>query len=170
MREAPNLWAWANRDEKRAVRDELVEGMELSPKVGRMCAMNLYLHNIGGDKVVVHAGHDSLAAPWSKEYTMILAKRRAPSRKALQKFLSSWQRVASYGKGFLAPQQKRCFFETTKLFPYGRSFQPRGRTKFRNPVANLAARFAPLFRSVPLRRFACCLKRQAREVNAHRAV
>ena len=35
--------------------------------------MNLYLHGIGGDKVVVHAGHDSLAAPWSKEYTMVLA-------------------------------------------------------------------------------------------------
>ncbi len=62
-----------NRDEKRAVRDELVEAMELSPKVGRMCAMNLYLHGIGGDKVVVHSGHDSLAAPWGKEYTMILA-------------------------------------------------------------------------------------------------
>ena len=62
-----------NRDEKRAVREELVEGMELSPKVARMCAMNLSLHGIGGDKVVVHSGHDSLAAPWSKEYTMILA-------------------------------------------------------------------------------------------------
>ena len=62
-----------NRDEKRALREELVEAMELSPKVGRMCAMNLSLHGIGGDKVVVHSGHDSLAAPWSKEYTMILA-------------------------------------------------------------------------------------------------
>jgi len=62
-----------NKDEKRALREELVEGMELSPKVGRMCAMNLSLHGIGGDKVVVHSGHDSLAAPWSKEYTMILA-------------------------------------------------------------------------------------------------
>jgi type I restriction enzyme M protein len=62
-----------NRDEKRALREELVEGMELSPKVARMCAMNLYLHGIGGDKVVVHSGHDSLAAPWSEEYTMILA-------------------------------------------------------------------------------------------------
>lgn len=62
-----------NRDEKRALREELVEGMELSPKVARMCAMNLYLHGIGGDKVVVHSGHDSLAAPWNKEYTMILA-------------------------------------------------------------------------------------------------
>jgi type I restriction enzyme M protein len=62
-----------NRDEKRAIREELVEAMELSPKVARMCAMNLYLHGIGGDKVVVHSGHDSLAASWGKEYTMILA-------------------------------------------------------------------------------------------------
>src|SRR4029077_10611322 len=58
--------------EKRALREELVEGMELSPKVGRMCAMNVYLHSIGGDKVVVHNGHDSLGAPWSREYTMVL--------------------------------------------------------------------------------------------------
>ncbi len=41
--------------------------MEISPKVGRMCAMNLYLHGIGGDRVVVHSGHDSLAAPWTRE-------------------------------------------------------------------------------------------------------
>jgi hypothetical protein len=26
--------------------------------------MNLYLHEIGGDQVVVHPGHDSLVAPW----------------------------------------------------------------------------------------------------------
>ena len=62
-----------DRDEKRALQEELVEGMELSPKVGRMCAMNLYLHGIGGDRVVVHTGHDSLASPWSKEYSLILA-------------------------------------------------------------------------------------------------
>ena len=62
-----------NRDEKRALREELVEAMELSPKVGRMCAMNLYLHGIGGDRIVVHSGHDSLAAPWSREYSMVLA-------------------------------------------------------------------------------------------------
>lgn len=62
-----------DRDQKRALREELVEGMELSPKVGRMCAMNLYLHGIGGDKVVIHPGHDSLVAAWGKEYTMVLA-------------------------------------------------------------------------------------------------
>ncbi len=60
-------------DEKRTLQEELVEGMELSPKVGRMCAMNAYLHGIGGEKVVVHTGHDSLGAPWSKEYSMVLA-------------------------------------------------------------------------------------------------
>ena len=62
-----------DRDEKRALQTELVEGMELSPKVGRMCAMNAYLHGIGGDKVVVHTGHDSLSAPWRREYSMVLA-------------------------------------------------------------------------------------------------
>ncbi|MGH8471281.1 MAG: HsdM family class I SAM-dependent methyltransferase, partial [Gammaproteobacteria bacterium] len=61
-----------DRDEKRALQEDLVEGIELSPKVGRMCAMNAYLHGIGGDKVVVHTGHDSLAAPWSREYSMVL--------------------------------------------------------------------------------------------------
>jgi type I restriction enzyme M protein len=60
-------------DQKRTLREELVEGMELSPKVGRMCAMNLYLHGIGGDKVVVHTGHDSLSAPWKREYSVVLA-------------------------------------------------------------------------------------------------
>lgn len=62
-----------DKGEKKQIKEELVEAMELSPKVGRMCAMNLYLHGIGGDKVVVHSGHDSLAASWGKEYTMILA-------------------------------------------------------------------------------------------------
>jgi len=62
-----------DRDEKRKLREDLVEGMELSPKVGRMCAMNLYLHGIGGDKVVIHPGHDSLAAPWGCEFSMVLA-------------------------------------------------------------------------------------------------
>lgn len=60
-------------DQKRALQQGLVEGMELSPKVGRMCAMNAYLRGIGGDTVVVHTGHDSLAAPWGREYSVVLA-------------------------------------------------------------------------------------------------
>ena len=65
-----------DRDQLRALRTDLVEGMELSPKVGRMCAMNAYLHGIGGegaDEVVVHTGHDSLAAAWPGEYSVVLA-------------------------------------------------------------------------------------------------
>ena len=65
-----------DRDELRTLRMDLVEGMELSPKVGRMCAMNAYLHGIGGegeDEVVIHSGHDSLAAPWKGEYSVVLA-------------------------------------------------------------------------------------------------
>jgi type I restriction enzyme M protein len=62
-----------DRDQKRALQEGLVEGMELSPKVGRMCAMNAYLRGIGGEKVVVHTGHDSLAAPWNREYSVVLA-------------------------------------------------------------------------------------------------
>ena len=62
-----------DRDQQRALQAELVEGMELSPKVGRMCAMNVYLHGIGADDTVVQTGHDSLSAPWSREYSMVLA-------------------------------------------------------------------------------------------------
>ena len=47
--------------------------MELSPKVGRMCAMNVYLHGIGDEKVVIHSGHDSLTTTWNKEYSVVLA-------------------------------------------------------------------------------------------------
>jgi type I restriction enzyme M protein len=61
-------------DQKRSLQEDLVEGMELSPKVGRMCAMNLYLHGIGGEqKVVVRTGYDSLSAPWNREYSVVLA-------------------------------------------------------------------------------------------------
>jgi type I restriction enzyme M protein len=48
-----------------------------------MCAMNLHLHGIGGDAVVVHAGHDSRAAPWGKEYTMILANPPVGKKQSL---------------------------------------------------------------------------------------
>ncbi len=72
-----------DRDQKRAMREELIEGMEISPKVGRMCAMNLYLHGIGGDKVVIHPGHDSLAAPWRNEYTMVLTNPPFGKKQAL---------------------------------------------------------------------------------------
>jgi type I restriction enzyme M protein len=60
-------------DQKRTIQEDFVEGMELSTKVARMCAMNLYLHGIGGERVPIHSGHDSLAATWGREYSLVLA-------------------------------------------------------------------------------------------------
>jgi type I restriction enzyme M protein len=59
-----------DRDQKRALQEELVEGMELSPKVGRMCAMNLHLHGIGG------TGSDS----WTREPCRAGARNTRRSR------------------------------------------------------------------------------------------
>jgi hypothetical protein len=59
------LGADLDRDEKRALQEDLVEGMELSPKVGRMCAMNLYLHGIGGD-VIFKSARCAAQQWWSR--------------------------------------------------------------------------------------------------------
>ena len=54
------------------VRDKMFTAMELVPNTARLCAMNLYLHGIGGDASPVHAGHDSLAAAWGNEVSMVV--------------------------------------------------------------------------------------------------
>ncbi len=56
----------------RHVRGKMFTAMELVPNTARLCAMNLYLHGIGGDGSPVHAGHDSLAASWSDDFSMVL--------------------------------------------------------------------------------------------------
>lgn len=61
-----------NRSQKRYVREKQVTGMELVPNVARLCAMNLYLHGIGGEETPVHAGHDSLAQTWGRTFSMVL--------------------------------------------------------------------------------------------------
>ena len=61
-----------NRSQKKYVKERLVEGMELVPNVARLCAMNLYLHGIGGDDSPIHSGHDSLASPWGSLFSMVL--------------------------------------------------------------------------------------------------
>jgi type I restriction enzyme M protein len=61
-----------DRAQKRHLREGFVEGMELVPTLARLCAMNLYLHGIGGDESPVHSGHDSLAQPWGRQYSMVL--------------------------------------------------------------------------------------------------
>ncbi len=61
-----------DRDEKKAMKEDLVEAMELTSTLGRICAMNLHLHGIGGERVVVHSGVDSLAATWPTTFSMVL--------------------------------------------------------------------------------------------------
>ena len=48
-----------------------ISGVDLVDEVVRLCAMNLYLHDIGGVDSVVHSG-DSLAADPGKRFDMVL--------------------------------------------------------------------------------------------------
>jgi type I restriction enzyme M protein len=62
-----------DRDQKRRVREELVTGQELVPETARLCAMNLYLHGIGGaDTSSVISGKSSLDTPPTISYSMVL--------------------------------------------------------------------------------------------------
>lgn len=61
-----------DRSQKRYVKEKLVEGMELVPNTARLCAMNLYLHGIGGAESPIRSGHDSLASPWGGQFSMVL--------------------------------------------------------------------------------------------------
>ncbi len=61
-----------DRDAQKQVQEHLISGMELVSDTGRLCAMNLYLHAIGGYEPLVLVGHDSLAQPASTTYSMVL--------------------------------------------------------------------------------------------------
>ena len=62
-----------DKDQKRRVREALVMGQELVPETARLCAMNLYLHGIGGaDSSPVISGKNSLDTPPTKQYSMVL--------------------------------------------------------------------------------------------------
>lgn len=61
-----------NKTQKRYMKEKFVEGMEIVPNTARLCAMNLFLHGIGGDNSPIHAGKDSLAQSWGEQYSMVL--------------------------------------------------------------------------------------------------
>ena len=61
-----------NKAQKKYVKENLIDGMELVANTARLCAMNLFLHGIGGDESIIHAGTDSLAKTWGKQYSMVL--------------------------------------------------------------------------------------------------
>ena len=60
-----------DRDEKKHLRFEALHGVEIVDNTARLCAMNLYLHGIGGDNCPIDVA-DSLASKPSESYEMVL--------------------------------------------------------------------------------------------------
>ncbi len=58
-------------DQKRFLRFETLNGFDIVDGVTRLCAMNLYLHGIGGDESPVKAT-DALASPPSTNYEVVM--------------------------------------------------------------------------------------------------
>jgi type I restriction enzyme M protein len=60
-----------DRDQARRLKHEALRGIEIVDNTARLCAMNLYLHGIGGDSIPVEVA-DSLAATPSTTYDIVL--------------------------------------------------------------------------------------------------
>ncbi len=75
-----------DRDQKRHLRENFVRGQELVPATARLCIMNLYLHGIGGERVPVRSGVDSLAsAPGdSDRFSMVLTNPPFGKKSSIQ--------------------------------------------------------------------------------------
>ena len=58
-------------EEKRFLKLEALRGIEIVDSAARLCAMNLFLHGIGGDESPIRVA-DSLAAKDSRNYDMVL--------------------------------------------------------------------------------------------------
>ena len=67
-----------DKDQKRKAREGLVTAQELVPETARLCAMNLFLHGIGGTEPgpesasPVISGKSSLDTPPARQYSMVL--------------------------------------------------------------------------------------------------
>lgn len=60
-----------DKDQKRHLRYEALTGNEIVDGTARVCAMNLYLHGIGGEEHPLTVG-DSLASPPSENYDIVM--------------------------------------------------------------------------------------------------
>ena len=59
-----------DKDQKRFLKEQMLSGTEIVDGAARLCAMNLFLHGIGGEESVTVA--DSLISKGSREYEMVL--------------------------------------------------------------------------------------------------
>ena len=60
-----------DKDEKKHLRFKMFKGWEIVDGAARLCAMNLYLHGIGGEESPIVVG-DSLASDTGKRFDMVL--------------------------------------------------------------------------------------------------
>jgi type I restriction enzyme M protein len=61
-----------DKNQKKHLRFEALSGNEIVDATARVCAMNLYLHGIGGDTEPIRGGADALAAPPPTSYDIVL--------------------------------------------------------------------------------------------------
>jgi type I restriction enzyme M protein len=59
-----------DKDDKRFLKDQALSGVEIVDGTARLCAMNLFLHGIGGEEPVMV--RDALSSKGSVEYNMVL--------------------------------------------------------------------------------------------------
>jgi len=59
-----------DRDEKRFLKEQALSGTEIVDATARLCAMNLFLHGVGGEQSV--SVKDALISRGSREYKMVL--------------------------------------------------------------------------------------------------
>ena len=59
-----------DKDQKRELKEKALSGTEIVDAAARLCAMNLYLHGIGGDDSI--SVGDALISKGSREYDMVL--------------------------------------------------------------------------------------------------
>jgi len=59
-------------DQTRHLKEDALRGADITTEVARLCAMNLFLHGIGGEESPVEGGRDSLASPPQAQVDMVL--------------------------------------------------------------------------------------------------
>ncbi|MCD6432766.1 MAG: N-6 DNA methylase [Sulfurimonas sp.] len=72
-----------NKEEEKRVKEEALGGCELVSNTARLCVMNMYLHNIGGEESPIEV-NDSLLGTPTKHYSMILSNPPFGSKSAIK--------------------------------------------------------------------------------------
>lgn len=96
MRKKP---AANDRAVARRLRDEMLSGKDIVPEVVRLCAMNLYLHGIGGAQSPVQQA-DALAADDNRRFDLVLTNPPFGKRQSF-KFVNSEGAIETEQQSYL---------------------------------------------------------------------